>query len=260
MKLSINTCVFPKGNFHNVKNYLDKYGDKIGIEILAKFDEDTFASELDASEAFLKKTHVGFHSPVWYCEPSAKVGTPEYASTKYHNDLTCEYARKLNCEYLIYHLNNCVADADKRFELLDTSLANLRELRAQFDFCPIYVENTGTPFDGTLLLNQEEFTSLCIRENFEVVCDIGHAIASGWDLDKLLEDLGGRIRVFHVHNNDGVRDLHNRIHDGIFDVPAFVRKACVAAPQSILTLEYTRAEYEGTPLMADLDILLDLIK
>ena len=38
--------------------------------------------------------------------------------------------------------------------------------------------------------------------------DTGHAMANHWDIPKLISQLGTRIKGYHLHNTDGVHDLH----------------------------------------------------
>lgn len=38
--------------------------------------------------------------------------------------------------------------------------------------------------------------------------DTGHANIAGLDFERFLTTLGGRLKVLHIHDNDGVRDLH----------------------------------------------------
>ncbi len=79
--------------------------------------------------------------------------------------------------------------------MLNTSLANLEEIRGIFEGVQILIENVGTDINGNKLLDQEEFTDLCIQKGFDVLIDIGHAHANSWDIRRLIHDL---------HNNDGI--------------------------------------------------------
>lgn len=38
--------------------------------------------------------------------------------------------------------------------------------------------------------------------------DTGHANLTGLDFERFMAELGERLKVFHIHDNDGVRDLH----------------------------------------------------
>lgn len=38
--------------------------------------------------------------------------------------------------------------------------------------------------------------------------DTGHANLVGLDFERFLRTLGSRLKVLHIHDNDGVRDLH----------------------------------------------------
>ena len=258
MRVYINTCLFKSGELSKIGEYIDRYGDSVGFEILSKFDEPTFGAELEGCVPLAARTRIRFHSPVWLAEPSAAKGTAAYEETMRMNRLTAEYARRMGCESVTLHLNNCAVKDGCREEVLRNALDNLVEFREMYSFTRVFVENAGTPFQRSALLSQEAFTALCRREGWDVLIDLGHANACGWNLYRLLDELGDQICAFHIHNNDGVRDLHARIGDGTLDVPAFLRAAKRVVPAAAWILEYISPDKEGLPLREDFETLLRL--
>ena len=92
-----------------------------------------------------------------------------------------------------------------------------------------------------------------------MLIDIGHAHANSWDIKRLIGDLKMQIRAFHLHNNDGVHDLHNRITDGTLNFPEVVSCIRSEVPDADLIIEYTRPEYHGQPLLEDIKTLCSMI-
>jgi len=106
---------------------------------------------------------------------------------------------------------------------------------------PLALENLFPDSQGRMALPEAEFRSLLDDlPEARALIDIGHALLSGWSLPGLIEALRGRIVAYHVHNNDGVRDSHDRIGRGRLDPRAFM-EACVRhTPEAILVLEYEK--------------------
>lgn len=256
----VNTCVYGAKKFPLVRDYIEEYGADIGFEILSMFDLADFEPNLKASLDILEQQAISFHGPVFCAEHSAPKGSPEYEETMWHIGKTLEYARPLKSRHLTMHLNNCAVRPEDKDVMLKNALENYKELEELFGAfgCQILVENTGTLAQGNVLLDQGEFTDLCRREKFAVLIDIGHAHANGWDLPRLICDLAGQVAAFHLHNNDGCHDLHNRLHDGTLDFASTLGLIRQKAPGAELIIEYTRPALEGAPLREDIAEMLAL--
>ena len=258
MKMYIDTCVLPRCQLETAKIYREAF-DGIGFELLPMFDMPTFEANLEANLDFLGEGPVCFHEPVFFVEHSAPKGSPAYEQSMHHLMLTKKYADILHPSHMVYHINNCIVTPDTKAELLSTSLVNLEEIRQMFSGVQILVENTGTDVKGDKLLDQQEFTALCREKGFDVLIDIGHAHANSWDIKRLISDLKTQIRAFHLHNNDGVHDLHNRITCGTLNFPEVVSCIRAEVPDADLIIEYTRPEYHGQPLLEDIKTLCSMI-
>ena len=259
MRIYVNTCVLPRCRLETAKIYRDEFGDDLRFEILPMFDLPEFEANLAANLDFFREGTVSFHEPVFCVEHTAPKGTPEYAESMHHIMLTKKFADILHPVHMVYHLNNCAVPPSAKDAMLSTSLANLEEIREIFSGVQIFVENTGTDIKGDKLLDQQEFTDLCREKSFDVLIDIGHAHANSWDIRKLIADLKPQIRAFHLHNNDGVHDLHNRINDGTLDFAEVMTCIRAQVPEADLIIEYTRPEYHGQPLMEDIRTLCRMI-
>ena len=130
------------------------------------------------------------------------------------------------------------------------------------------VENVGFPHAGTVLFDQEECIALFDELPDDVGCliDTGHAFANHWDVGHVVERLGERIRAFHLHNTDGMRDLHYSVYEeGMYLSPAAfdgllccIRDNC---PGAELVLEYSPYEKISADLFRrDIARIADVMK
>ena len=74
-----------------------------------------------------------------------------------------------------------------------------------------------------------------------MLIDIGHAHANGWNLSETIESLKDQIEAYHIHNNDGIHDSHNRILEGSLDFEQFVLDYKKFTPDADIVVEYSRA-------------------
>ena len=260
MNLLIDTCVLPRAKLETVQIYKERFGSKIGFEFLPMFDLLTFEANLKKNLDLFSEGTLFFHEPVWGVEHTAPKGSIEYKKSMYHILMTKKYAEILHPTDMVYHLNNCRVIAERKDEVLRTSLENLDEMRNLFPDVRLLVENTGTDADGCKLLDQDEFTDLCRDQKFDVLVDVGHANANSWDIYKLIMDLKDQIRGFHLHNNDGARDQHNRLREGTIDFDRLLPFIRETVPEANWVIEYTRPEYHGQLLLDDIDWILKFME
>ena len=256
MNLYVDTCVLPRSSLESAELYRERFGQELGFELLMMFDLPDWEDHLRASLSLFSAGPLVFHEPVWGVEHSAPRGSAAWEEGMYHLRLTQKYAEILHPSDMVYHLNNCPVPEGQRDCLLDTSLRNLEEMRGMFPGVRLLVENTGIAAEGTALLNQAEFTDLARDRHWDVLIDVGHANANGWDLYKLVEDLRGRIRGYHLHNNDGVHDRHNRLRDGTVDFGKLLPFLSRTTPAAFRVIEYCREELHGDPLLEDIEYCL----
>ena len=257
--LLIDTCVLPRSRMENVQIYQNRFGENLGCELLPMFDLPDFEEDLRKNlDRFAEFPLLTFHEPVWFVEHSAPRGSKLYEASMVHILLTKKYAEILHPRQMVYHINNIFVNPERKDEMLRTSLENLDEMRNLFPDVQMLVENVGTDIEGNKLLDQQEFTDLCKDQHFDVLIDVGHANANGWDLYKLIGDLKDQIRGFHLHNNDGIHDLHDRIFNGTIDFNRLIPFIRETTPEADWVIEYTRPEYHGKPLMEDIASLLKL--
>lgn len=112
------------------------------------------------------------------------------------------------------------------------------------------VENVGYAHKNNVLFDQEEYIALIRRlpEDVGALIDTGHAMANGWDIPAVVEALGDRIRGYHLHNTDGVHDLHRPMYEkGWYYSPEDMDRLmdCIHrfSPDADLILEYAPGEH-----------------
>ena len=254
----MNTCVLPRCALEAAGFYRERLGADLGLELLPMFDIPDFEDDLKRNLDLYAGGPLTFHEPVFGVEHTAPRGSAAWEEGMYHLRLTKRYASILRPSSMAFHLNNCPIPPEDRERALKTALENLEEEREMFPGVRILVENTGLKADGTQLADQEEFTGLCLAHGFPVLVDVGHANMNGWDVPKLIEDLKDLIAEYHLHNNDGRSDQHNRLRDGTLDMEAVVRAIDRFTPDAKRVIEYTRPAYHGEPVLEDIRYLQSL--
>ena len=255
MGIFVDTCVLPRCRLEEAALYRNRFGPSLGFELLAMFDLPDFEANLTKNLDLFAAGPLTFHEPVWGVEHAAPRGSPLWEAGMYHIRLTRKFADILRPSRMVYHLSNSPVLPFKKDRMLRNTLENMEELQDLFPGVTLLVENTGIREEGTQLLDQAEFTDLCRDRRFPVLIDVGHANANGWNLEKLIPDLKHLICGFHLHNNDGVRDQHNRLRDGTLDFEKLIPLILRTVPQADLVIEYTRPLYHGDPLTEDIAYL-----
>lgn len=266
MNLFLSTNMYNAETFPRVEDYISRYGDRLGIEVFPLFHDPSFERELKALLPALKEVPITFHEPYYKAENTAEKGSPEYRRTTDYFKRTLEYAAGLHARHIVFHHNNCRVDGktkEERDELLQQACERYRfyeELAEPYGI-PVLAENVGVHSRGNVLLEQDAFVKLCKKENYPVLIDIGHAHANGWDLTGLLKDLKDQIHAYHLHNNDGVHDSHQRIHNGTLDIGHFLKTVRENGKDADLVLEYARdVEPDEKGIKADIDEMMAWVK
>ena len=260
MNIYIDTCVLPRSRLEAGRIYRERYGSSLGFELLMMFDLPDFEDNLKRNLELFAEGPLAFHEPVWGVDHAAPRGSVPWEEGMYHLRLTQKYAAIMHPPTMVVHLSNGPILPGMRDSMLRSALENLEEMQEMFPDVRLLTENTGIRADRTQLLDQQEFTDLCRSRMMPVLIDVGHANANGWDLPKLIRNLGSQIEGFHLHNNDGVHDLHNRLRNGTIDPAVLVPCMDRYAPEAMRVIEYTRPTLHGDPLLEDIAYLQGLSK
>ena len=68
--------------------------------------------------------------------------------------------------------------------------------------------------------------------------DTGHAVLGGIDIFEVQRTLGSRLQAYHIHDNDGLEDCHQRIGTGVTDWARFGEGARKYTPDANFVMEY----------------------
>jgi sugar phosphate isomerase/epimerase len=249
--------------FENVFTILDRLGDeRVGIEIFPLWHKPEFEEALWKNRARLKQVPVSFHGPYDFTEHSEPRGTLIYERAREYWQKTLEYAKELNSKYIVFHHNNWQVLSEKKAEMAANAAANLRELNdlaLQYNTV-IVVENVGIISQKNMLFDEGEFISIFEAIDNKCLIDIGHAHCNGWDLENVLEKLTDKIISYHLHNNYGTLDEHNRICDGTLDIDAFFKAYRQFTPNADLVVEYSeKFSRDNEGIYADVQAIQKLI-
>jgi len=84
----------------------------------------------------------------------------------------------------------------------------------------------------------DSLNNMCGEKLFVACLDTGHALLTGGgDPCDMVDTLGARLKLLHVHDNDGKRDRHQVPFTGIIDWDRFAKALVKNAYNGILSLE-----------------------
>ncbi len=240
MSVLLSTNVFPLGCLKAVEYLYKEFGTGLGYEILPMFNEASYEAELEQLMSIFSGLDISFHGPYYKTEHSAPKGSAEYNQAMELVKTTLDYCKRLNSRYVVFHHNNCMVSENTRENMVLTACENYKEINERFGQygIPVVVENAGVIDKKNMLFNQQQFIDLCKEQGYRVLIDIGHAHANGWDLKYVMEQLKDQIVAYHLHNNDGVHDSHQRIYNGTLKFDAFLDMARQITPNADWVLEY----------------------
>ena len=241
MSLLLSTNMYKPGQLSRLIPHLKAFDGQVGAELFPLFDADSYEEELIRCEPELQNLPISFHGPYYETEHSARRGTPAYERSMELIRKTLPYCVRLHSRYLVFHHNNIPVAEERREDMIWVSKENYREIASLFGAyrIPVVVENAGVLDRRNMLFDQESFIRLCKEERYPVLIDIGHAHANGWDLHHVIEALKDQITAYHLHNNDGIHDSHQRIFRGTLDFPRFFSDCRSLTPEADLVLEYS---------------------
>lgn len=256
MKYSISTCSFYK---YRIRRLLP-LPKELGVEIFYEFGSSDMWVDFmnllntDGKHAF------SIHAPFAFVDIAAKCDEARlFDKLKKPFDLY----HRFGGEFYVLHtygdeaLRGSEAERDYSRKLAAQRLFNFNEL-CRKEGVVLGAENlcSGAP----PLFDQQQFLAL-FRDIPDIHCvlDVGHALIGGMDIELLQEKLGSRICAYHLHNNDGVHDLHARLGSGIYDWTQFAENCKKFTPEATGVLEYMDETNLGT-FREDIDFLEALME
>jgi sugar phosphate isomerase/epimerase len=68
--------------------------------------------------------------------------------------------------------------------------------------------------------------------------DVGHAFINRWRMEELFIALGDRLKALHLHDNDGRKDSHLPLGEGVIDWESIFAALRKAGSEPDIVLEY----------------------
>ena len=210
---------------------LNKY---YGIEFFYEFGKDYY---WDEEVAAWGKRSLSIHGPcvaVNLADKEKKNYAKIFAKT-------LAYAKKIKAGFVVVHTNEAwQGERDQVQNLVVRRLRNILEMGEQCGV-PVLIENVGLRTKQNLLFDLPEFMALLdLFPEAGVLLDTGHAHVNGWDLAKVVKDLGSRLKACHVHDNSGKGDEHLPVGQGTIAWGAYFAAVKEYAPAATQVLEYSR--------------------
>jgi sugar phosphate isomerase/epimerase len=161
---------------------------------------------------------ISVHGPIW----ELNLATVRYEAIRRHSfdvyKQSIEWAAKIGAEQIVIHPSLYTTPVFLRQESQKYAKENLAKLGefAQELGIEMVVENVG--FGQDALFDQSEFVALFNEiPTIKALVDVGHAHINRWDIPDLIRELGTRLSSVHLHDNDGLRDLHLPCEQGTIE-------------------------------------------
>lgn len=175
----------------------------------------------------LKRYRVSFHAPHWETDASADLDSPKGKINIKAYEEALALADEIGVKSMVMHTHQCRVEETRKNEMRKNVV---RTIKVFNDMCrahgvELLVENVGFHSTNSMLYDQDEYVELfeSLPEDVGSLIDTGHAFLNGWDIDKLIRDLGTKIKSYHIHNNGGDKDSHmNLFAEGMKYSPAQV--------------------------------------
>lgn len=192
----------------------------IGIE-LHIFNDKAYNQRLIAERERLKKYYLTFHGPHRGVELAAPVGSNAQLNALHAWEEALMIYKKFNAHSIVMHTHHREFCPEEREALQRWSIDNINCVldMAKGLGVNVLIENVGWRNHKDYLFNQNEFIGLFgqIRPWAKCLIDTGHAFINRWDMEKVIYTLSDKIDAYHVHNNDGEKDIHRPMFEkGLF--------------------------------------------
>lgn len=242
MKLSASSLGFVGHPIYNMA----KLNPDIGIEIFYEWGAETYwrlaLDEIMAGRTGDFSIHAPYEGAITEMSLTEKVyDLYAYLAEPfqlYHDYHGTAYVVHMNAPY---HTRPTPEEKAERLKRVEERLAYMNEL-CHREGIQMLVENLSYGRGLYTLCDHEDFLNI-FRHNPELDCiiDTGHATLGKLDVGAIQRELGPRLKAYHVHDNDGIEDRHQRILTGIIDWEQFMDGACRYTPEATLVMEYSAA-------------------
>lgn len=217
-----------------------EYQKDLGVELIAFTHDEKYKKRLERLLNSLS-CPISFHGPYIGVEAASKKGTPENEWLFESYNYVFNLAKQHHVKHVVFHYTQKGFSKDTIKEAKEQSLDNIScliKLAQKYDV-NMLIENIAFIKDTIPLYGNEEYKELFNNlPEAESIIDIGHANVNNTDLADLLNHIGPKVKAYHLHNNDGIHDSHDRVRDGNFDMGKFADIYRKFTPGADLVLEY----------------------
>lgn len=233
--------------------------DGVGIEYFAFDLTNDAEEELTALHARYADRPASFHSPMRHAEPTCLPGSSEEKELYAAWERSIRLCRSFGAKQIVFHTNNRAVPADKAEEYRRSAMAHgiaLNKMCKENDIL-LLVETLALPGTGCPIFTERQYIDYIVENDMSALIDVGHMHINGYDYERVVKALGDRIKAYHIHNNDGVSDLHGRYHMGTFDYGRFFTLYRQYTPYADITFEYIDIpNLSVTDLVSDIEAFM----
>lgn len=232
---NISVSNLPYVNEH-LDEMLDFINDNIGIELFIEPLLQDYELNIEKFLNKLNNKNLSFHCPYRLVNEASPEYSDLWEKTLKAFKYTVNLCIKYNCKYMVVHTNESVTDRDKAEKFARKNLDTIINLISNNNIIAA-VENVGIGFNSIFTI--DKYIELFDKyDNIKSLVDLGHAFVNSWDIEKLIYSLKDKIIAYHVHDNDGLSDLHLPIGEGKFNWNEFFNLYKKYTPEAGLVLEY----------------------
>lgn len=246
-KIYVSDLICAGDSYEDTINFFEENRIK-NIEFFIEFSDKKHTEKLNKILENYSVENISFHGSYRYFKLTVSENKWEemLEDVKKAVDIT----KKYKGEFLVLHTNEVLENTiDKN--IVEKRIKEIVKI-AEEKSIQIAVENVG--IGKNMLYNQEEYIELIKKYGFYSLIDVGHALLNNWNIKTLIEMLKDYIIGYHLHNNDGEKDIHQSIFNGKFDFKEIIKNIYEKTPDANLVLEYS-AVTPKNELLEDLKIL-----
>ena len=203
----------------------------------SEFEKRLLAHKEAAKEAgvVINQTHGPWRSP--------QDATEEDRAERFEKMSKALFATSvLGCKYMAIHPimpYGCGANPEpERF--MELNFEFFTKLTAEAKKYGVIICFENMPFPALSLSSASqiaEFVKMINSDNFKMCLDTGHCAVMKESPAEAVRNFGDIIKILHVHDNDGARDLHQYPFDGVIDWSDFSKALKGLDKDVVLNLE-----------------------
>ena len=235
MKYSISTCSFYKFRIRKLLQLPKDFGVEIFYEFGSEDQWESLLTELTGQGM----SGFSIHAPFTFVDIASPCDEKKLFETlKKPFDLYHRY----NGEFYVLHTYGEASSPSDEAGMQEYRARATERLAKFNEICKaegvrLAAENLCSGHSP--LFNEEQFLEIFRQvPDLDCVIDVGHALATGMNITNLQKTLGSRICAYHLHNNDGIHDSHDRLREGVMDWKAFAENCMRYTPDATGVLEY----------------------